>query len=292
MSVTSPAAESTTLWLAHLRREAERFAAVVAASPLEAHVPAYPDFTVRSLAAHIGRGLRLFHTILSGGSGENLDIEVSAGEVSAGEVPAGKEVTGEEVADWVLAGLSPLVTLLGEVPPDKPVPFPHQTGDRPAGLIAPLLAVEVGVHRWDVESVLGAHVPIPSDLAVQEVESVFANFVPRLAGSGVAEIGGSVWLRTTDTASAWSARVAGGHAEGGHAEGGHAGGGRLVTERAPDGPGDAAVVVTGTAQDIALLVWKRALPPRPELEVTGSADVLKRFLVTDYIPDPRTTPAH
>jgi hypothetical protein len=47
-----------------------------------------------------------------------------------------------------------------------------------------------------------------------------------------------------------------------------------------------------TAQDIALLVWKRALPPRPELDVTGSADVLKRFLATDYIPDPRTTPAH
>jgi hypothetical protein len=35
------------------------------------------------------------------------------------------------------------------------------------------------VHRWDVESVLGDHAPIPADLAVQEVESVFANFVPR-----------------------------------------------------------------------------------------------------------------
>jgi hypothetical protein len=41
-----------------------------------------------------------------------------------------------------------------------------------------------------------------------------------------------------------------------------------------------------------LLVWKRAVPPRPGLDVTGSADVLKRFLTTDYIPDPRTTPAH
>jgi hypothetical protein len=128
-----------------------------------------------------------------------------------------------------------------------------------------------------VESVLGEHVPIPSDLAVQEVESVFANFVPRLAGSGVADIGGAVWLRTTDTAAAWSARVSDG---------------RLVTERAPDSPSDTAVAVTGTAQDIALLVWKRAVPPRAELGVTGSADVLKRFLATDYIPDPRTTPAH
>jgi uncharacterized protein (TIGR03083 family) len=262
MSGTPTTVAPAAPWLAHLRREAERFAEVVARSPLQVHVPAYPDFTVHSLAAHIGRGLRLFHAIVSGGSGENLVIEVP---------------DGEEVADWVLAGLDPLVALLAEVPQDKPVAFPHQAGDRPAGLIAPLLAVEVGVHRWDVESVLGEHAPIPSDLAVQEVESVFANFVPRLAGSGVPDIGGTVWLRTTDTASAWSAHVVDG---------------RLVTELTPDGPRDTAVVVTGAAQDIALLVWKRAVPPRPELEIAGSADVLKRFLATDYIPDPRTTPAH
>ncbi len=253
-------------WLAHLRRETERFAEVVRQSPLPAHVPAYPDFTVHSLAAHIGRALRLFQGILTA-DGAAVD-----GEYQSVKVP-----DGQEIADWVLAGISPLVTLLSEVPPDKPVPFPHQAGERPAGLIAPLLAVEVGVHRWDVESVLGEHVPIPSELAVQEVESVFANFVPRLASSGVADIGGTVWLRTTDTGAAWSARV---------------NDGRLVTERAPDGPRDAAVAAAGAAQDIALLVWKRALPPRPELEVTGSVDVLKRFLVTDYIPDPRTTPAH
>jgi uncharacterized protein (TIGR03083 family) len=223
-------------------------------------VPAYPDFTVHSLAAHIGRGLRLFHAAIVGGDGP------------AGEVPE-----GEDVADWVLAGLDALIPVLAEVPPDKPVPFPHDAGNRPAGLIAPLLAVEVGVHRWDVESVLGDHAPTPADLAIQEVESVFANFVPRLAGSGVADIGGAVWLRARDAPVAWSARVSDG---------------RLTTERGPDRPSGVAVVVTGAAQDIALLVWKRALPPRPELEVAGDAHVLKRFLVTDYIPDPRTTPAH
>jgi hypothetical protein len=96
-------------------------------------------------------------------------------------------------------------------------------------------------------------------------------------GSGVADIGGTVRLRASDTAAAWTARVSDG---------------RLTTERAADDPSGAAVVVTAPAQDIALLVWKRALPPRPELEVTGNTDVLKRFLATDYIPDPRTTPAH
>jgi uncharacterized protein (TIGR03083 family) len=267
MSSTPTAIPPAEPWLAHLRREAERFAEVVRQSPLQAHVPAYPDFTVHSLAAHIGRALRLFQGIIT-----TDGAAADGAEYQSVQVP-----DGQEIADWVLAALDPLVRLLSEVPPDKLVPFPHRSGERPAGLIAPLLSVEVGVHRWDVESVLGEHVPIPSDLAVQEVESVFANFVPRLADSGVAAIGGTVWLRTTDTQAAWSARV---------------NQGRLVTQRESDGPRDAAVAATGAAQDIALLVWKRALPPRPELEVTGSADVLKRFLVTDYIPDPRTTPAH
>jgi uncharacterized protein (TIGR03083 family) len=262
MSSTPASIPPVAPWLAHLRRETERFAQVVTQSPLRAHVPAYPDFTVYSLAVHIGRVLRLFHGVVVGDGEDYLTADAP---------------DREDVADWVLAALDPLVTLLGEVSPDKPVHLPHQAGDRPAGLIAPQVAVEVGVHRWDVESVLGEHAPIPSDLAVQEVESVFANFVPRLAASGVADIGGTVWLRTADTGAAWSARVSDG---------------RLVTEHAPSGPHDIAVTVTGTAQDIALLVWKRALPPRPELDVAGSADVLKRFLVTDYIPDPRTTPAH
>jgi uncharacterized protein (TIGR03083 family) len=260
MSSTSTIISPTARWLTHLRRETERFADVVRKSPLRAHVPAYPDFTVHSLAAHIGGGLRLFHAIAVGG-----------------EQPALEAPEGADVADWVLAGLAPLVTALGEIPPDQLVPFPHNTGDQPVGLIATVLAVEVGVHRWDVESVLGEHAPVPADLAVQEVENVFGNFAPRLAGSGVADIGGTVWLRATDTAAGWSARVSDG---------------RLTTERAADAPADAAVSVTGAAQDIALLVWKRALPPRAELDVAGNVDVLKRFLVTDYIPDPRTTPAH
>jgi len=66
-------------WLAHLRREAERFAEVVAQSPLQVHVPAYPDFTVHSLAAHIGRALRLFPGIITTGEPRpELDVSGSA----------------------------------------------------------------------------------------------------------------------------------------------------------------------------------------------------------------------
>jgi len=248
---------------AHVRRETERFLQVAARSPLQAHVPAYPAFTVETLSAHIGRALRIFHAILSTGSYREDD---------AVEAPA-----GPAVIEWAEAGLDPLLTLLEEVAPDTLVAFPHGAGDRPAALIAPLLAVEIGVHRWDVESVLGEHAAIPQDLAAREIDNVFENFVPRLASTGVAPIGGAVRLRATDADVGWGIRVDDG---------------RLLAGRLPAEPADAAVVVSAAAGDLALIVWKRWPPPRPGVEISGSVDVLKRFLSTDYIPDPRTTPAH
>jgi uncharacterized protein (TIGR03083 family) len=249
--------------VAHVRREASRFVAVAARSPLEAHVPAYPAFTVETLSAHIGRALRIFHGILAGQA------------VTPDRLP--QAPAGRAVLDWVEAGLGPLVRLVGEVDPDTLVPFPHDAGDRPAWQVPASLAVEIGVHRWDVESVLGDHATTPEDLAVREIETVFANFVPRLAGSGVAPIGGTVHLHATDAAITWAVSVQDG---------------RLVTGRHEAGAPDGDVTVSAAAADLALVVWKRALPPRAGVDVAGRDEVLRRFLSTDYIPDPRTTPAH
>jgi uncharacterized protein (TIGR03083 family) len=248
--------------LAHLEREARRFVEVAARSPLAAHIPTYPAFTVETLSAHIGKALRIFHTVASSGSyQEDQDVP-----------------SGSAVIDWVETGLAPLVNVLSEVDPDRLVAFPHGAGDRPARLVAPLLAVEVGVHRWDVESVLGDHAPIPAELAIAEIDKVFENFVPRLASSDVAPIGGTVELRATDAEVRWHLSVQEGQLQAG----------RLESETE-----SSDVVVSASAQDLALLVWKRSLPPpRPGVEVSGPLDVLKRLLSIDYIPDPRTTPAH
>jgi hypothetical protein len=125
--------------------------------------------------------------------------------------------------------------------------------------------------------VLGDHTATPPDLAISEIDTVFANFVPRLANSGVAPIGGTVCLRATDAGITWGVSVEDG---------------RLVPARLPDGLPGGDVTVSATAEDLALVVWKRALPPRAGVQVSGNEDVLRRFLVTNYIPDPRTTPAH
>jgi uncharacterized protein (TIGR03083 family) len=255
--VTSSAVQD---FLADVERETRRFVEVAARSPLPAHVPAYPAFTVESLAAHIGRVLRTFHTIVADGS-YGADQVIDAPQ-------------GSGVIEWVESGLEPLVTVLGDVSPDKLVPLPHDAGDQPASVVASLVAVEVGVHRWDVETVLGDHVPIPASLAIEEIDKVFANFVPRLAGSGVAPIGGTVQLQATDADVRWGLSVRDGRLEAGRLD-----------------AGDPDVLVSASAQELALLVWKRSAPG-PDLEVNGPVDVLKRLLSVDYIPDPRTTPAH
>jgi uncharacterized protein (TIGR03083 family) len=260
IATEAPAIEDS---LAHLRRETRRFVEVADRSPLAAHVPTYPGFTVETLSAHIGHALRIFHTIASAGTYQEDQV-----------APA---PTGSAVIEWVEAGLNPLLSELSEVDPEKLVPFPHGAGDRPAGLVAPLLAVEVGVHRWDVESVLGDHAPIPADLAIAEIDKVFENFVPRLAGSGVAPIGGVVDLRAADADVRWALSVQEGALQAGRLE--------SSTVKAD-------VVVSASAQELALLVWKRSLPPQLHLEVSGPPDVLTRLLSIDYIPDPRTTPAH
>ncbi len=249
--------------IGHVRRETSRFVEVAARSPLDVHVPAYPAFTVETLSAHIGRALRIFHGVLAGEP------------FTPDRLP--QAPSGSAVIEWVEAGLGPLVRLAGEVDPDTPVPFPHGAGDRPARQVPASLAVEIGVHRWDVESVLGHHAITPGDLAVSEIETVFANFAPRLAGSGVAPIGGTVHLHATDVAITWAVSVQDG---------------RLVTGRQEAGAPDGDATVSASAADLALLVWKRALPPRAGVDVLGRDEVLRRFLSTDYIPDPRTTPAH
>lgn len=248
---------------AHVERETRRVLDVVARSPLAVHVPSYPGFTVESLAAHVGRALRTFHRVLSGGAS-------SDGDQSAAP-------KGTAVVEWIEAGLAPLLTALREVPADRRVTLPHSGGEQPASTVAESVAVEVGVHRWDLESVLGEHQPIPAGLAALEIDRAFGGFAPRLAGEGVAPIGGTVELRSSDTGEVWRASVESG---------------RLRAGRLDGTPGQADASVTAPVADLALLVWKRWPPPRAGVEVSGSWDVLKRFLAVDYIPDPRTTPAH
>jgi hypothetical protein len=86
-----------------------------------------------------------------------------------------------------------------------------------------------------------------------------------------------VQLRATDIEAAWTVTVQ---------DGG------LRAGRSARGDDAADTVVSGPAEDLALIVWKRLPPPLSAARLAGLASVLDRFLATSYIPDPRTTPAH
>jgi uncharacterized protein (TIGR03083 family) len=268
MTQSTTTLEPTEAFVGHIERETRQFLDVAGRSPLAATVPTYPAFTVETLTAHVGRALRIFHDIVSTGS-YSEDEPVPAPD-------------GEAVLEWTEAALDPLLSLLTVTPPDTLVPLPHQQGERPVSFVASSLAVEVGVHRWDVESALGEHAPIPAELAATEIDKVFEVYVPRLAGQGVPPLGGTLALVATDTDIQWHASVEDGGLRAGRTDGRVAG----------EGSVDADVVVRATTEDLALLVWKRWLAPRSGLEVTGSSQVLDAFSAIDYIPDPRTTPAH
>jgi uncharacterized protein (TIGR03083 family) len=245
-----------------VKRETRRFVEVAARSPLAAYVPTYPAFTVETLAAHVGTGLRIFRTILTGGTYNEGERVVAP--------------PGAAVISWVEDGLEPLLLALKETPPDRPVRFPHEAGELPARVVAGFLGVEVGIHRWDLESILGDHAPLPADLAIGAIDKVFDSFAPRLAGKGVSPIGGTITFRSTDSDVGWAAAVDDG---------------RLITGRVDSDVGRGDTTVRATVEDLALIIWKRWPPFRPGVEVSGSQDILKRFLAVDYIPDPRTTAA-
>src|SRR5271155_3805020 len=218
---------STEELLSYIEIETRRFVGVARQIPLVVHIPTYPDFTVETLSAHLGTGLRSF---------DNL---ARTGQFDPGKI--GTTPTGSAVLDWVQIALAPVVKTLRGVDPHAVVQFPGDPKTVPVTSLAQWLAIEVLVHRWDLESVLGDHASIVPDLAFVGIEHVFDNYVPRMASTGVAPIGGTVELWATDLPVAWKAAV--------RSERLH------VRRRNADSP-KSDVTVRATAEDLFLVAWK------------------------------------
>jgi hypothetical protein len=245
--------------LAHIKRETERVVEVAANSPLAAHVPTYPALTVEGLSAQIGQTLRATLSLVGAGiHTERATIDTPS---------------GPSIVEWVRVGLEPLLLCLRSAAADEPQQ-PHHDGHPSATSIASMLAVEIGLHRWDLESVLGDHHQIPADLAIREINAALEYYVPLLARADVAPIGGTVQFQATDAAMRWALSVREG---------------ALQVDRVLGAFHAGDVRVSASAEDLALIVWKRWLPPRSGVEIAGSLVALKRLLSIDYIPDPRAT---
>jgi hypothetical protein len=172
------------------------------------------------------------------------------------------ELLDSIVVRWYLASLDRAIAVLGSTDPTTLTWTVSSTGDQHAGWWCRRLAVEVAMHRWDIEHAsVGDGDPAPGliDRAVAGagIEEFIVEFLPGLvAQEGVEGIGGTLCLQATDGPEDWWIDLdCGGQACAEHKQ--------------------ADTTVGGTRSD--LLLWLTNRGPLPTIQVLGDQMVTRAW---------------
>jgi uncharacterized protein (TIGR03083 family) len=167
-----------------------------------------------------------------------------------------------DLASWYLGALDRTIEVLGSADPASETWTFSTTGDHRVGWWCRRLAVEVAIHRWDIDhAVVGVSGPRPKPLdgavAAAGVEEFVVEFLPGLvAQEGIEGVGGTLQLHATDAPVEWwldldsSGRPLPGHSQ-------------------------ADTTVYGTRSD--LLLWLTNRGPLDSLEVSGKLEITSRW---------------
>lgn len=152
---------------------------------------------------------------------------------------------GDQLVEWYRRELAHLERVLATADPDAPHwTWSHQ---RDTAFVIRRMAHEMAVHVWDARDALGVREPIPADLAADGIDEFLTHFASdRLDGAPPA--GGHVEFVSTDDGRSWRT----------------------------EGIGDVDAVVTGSANDILLVLWRRL--PIDVLAVDGDMAVVARLV--------------
>jgi uncharacterized protein (TIGR03083 family) len=246
-------------WLDYERYETEfaaetsRLAGIASGLDPTRRVPTCPEWTVRDLVTHVGRGHRSATTVVE----ERLTGPPSFSTADAPDDPA---AWGE----WLTSGAGALVAAIRAAGADQPV-WTWQRDRTAAFWLRRLLHDEL-VHRFDVEFTAGGPGPVAADLAADGVSDVLETAAtlsrytsrptPFVALAGAGE---TLRFAATDHPAVW------------------------IAERTPEGvtwrPGDgaAAVTVRAPARELLLLLNRRLDPGHAEIEVTGDRALLDHW---------------
>ncbi len=237
-------------WIAALRADGPAFRAAVGEAPLDAPVPACPDWTVLDLVHHLGG---LYEWVRGhAGRGATTPPEQPT-ERSAGR-PVGPEALAwwdRELAELMgfLDALDPEQAAWNWAPQAKKAAFWHRR-----------MAHETAVHRWDAQKVRGVADPIEAKLATDGVSEVLDSWLPAGVRRGPTDRVGVIGLTAIDTSQEWSVRLRGG-------------GIALLDPRTlRHGYEEARATASGTASDIELALLGRV--PFNVLQVSGDASLL------------------
>jgi uncharacterized protein (TIGR03083 family) len=221
-------------------------AAVSTAGALERPVPSCPGWTVADAVAHLGAVQAWWTLVLRCG----------------GDMPATAEATalrtpGPDLLDWWRTRSTDFLATLRATPPDTPA-WCWWNADRldRAAAVAWRQAQEAVVHLWDVRNAVGAPTTIDADVAADGVLEFGTRMLPAKGWDGPA---GALRLHAVDVDRTWT------FAQDGDVP-------RLV-----DDPGrPAAATISGTAQQLDLLLWRRV--ELRGLDVAGDPALATAFL--------------
>lgn len=240
---------------AALEEQNEHIAELYRAGDPELAVPTCPEWTVRMLATHLGRGDRWAATIVRTRAEQYVDIRT----VPGGRPPRERD----DVAGWLREGAAELLAAVEAVGADTPVwTF---VGPRRAAWWIRRRLHEATVHRADAALALGADYDLPAELAADGLSEWLDLLAARPAGDGPGPLadGATLHLHATDAGlgpdGEWLVRGTDGEVSWEH---GHA---------------KATAAVRGRAVHLLLGAMRR-LPAGEGLEVLGDAAIWRSWL--------------
>jgi uncharacterized protein (TIGR03083 family) len=239
---------------AALIEQNEAFALTLRGADEATPVPTCPDWTLKHLLRHVGRGDRWAAKIV----GDRLPGYLDPRDVPNGKPPDDADGT----IDWLRGGAQGLVEAVDRVGADTPVwTF---LGQRPAAWWIRRRLHEVTVHRADAELALGRDYRLSAELAADGLTEWLERVVAT-SGGGKAPLrdGQTLHLHATGDGD-WTLR---------------GDGDALTLERSQ---ADGSATVSGDATSLFLAAVRRIPADDPRITVSGETDVWRRWL--DHTP--------
>jgi uncharacterized protein (TIGR03083 family) len=246
-------------YLAEFERTAAEFAAVLDQADPASEVPACPGWTLADLALHIGSGQRWAASILLSGTAQKVP-EVLRTTISW--------------ADWYAGTTAALAAAIRAVDPDEPC-WNFAPVEQRAGFWSRRRLHETAIHLVDAvqagaapaEKAASGLTVVPAVIAADGLDEVFEVFLPRMLARGVPPaVTRQIGVRAIDTGDEWTLTPV-------------PEGDRPRVERGK-AAGDA--VVSGTAAELDLCLWKRL--SGSVLTVEGEPSVAAAFLAGKATP--------
>jgi len=213
-------------------------------------VPHCPDWDAAGLVRHTGGIFLWMAAIVTSGDRVSRRILDPAPEDTAG------------LPGWYVQSLERVLTVLGSAAPDSLTWTFSTTGDPRVRWWCRRLAVEVAIHRWDVQHAAATRgspgpEPVDEEVAAAGIEEFVIEFLPGLAAQdGVEKLAGMLHLHATDGPAEWWIDL---------------------DTHAPARPQHAEADTAVRASGSDLLLWLTNRGPLDTIDVSGNQEVAKKW---------------